>query len=59
MRTITLMGIATLLTIAAVGSWATTHTTAKSSAAAPAAMNPLQMMMNTDKLPVHHIVDAI
>jgi hypothetical protein len=59
MRKIALMGIATLLTIAVVGSWVMTHTTAKSPAAAPAAMAPLQMMMNTDNLPVHQIVDAI
>ena len=59
MRKITLMGIATLLAAVMFGSWTMTHTAANSSMAGPAAMNPLQMMMNADNMPVHNIVDAI
>jgi hypothetical protein len=52
---------ATLLTAVIIGTWAMTHTTAKSAhpPVTPAAMEPFDMMLKAVDLPVHNIVDAI
>ena len=60
MRKIVSLGIAGMLTLAAVATWAAAHkqTSPKPSAESIGAMDPLDMMKKSKDLPVHNITDA-
>jgi hypothetical protein len=58
MRTIISLGIATMLVLVAVGSWAMTSGSRVQPQVSAAKMAPLELMMNAKVLPVHQY-DAI
>jgi hypothetical protein len=58
-KIITSVCTAALLATVIVGTWAMTPVSSANPTAAPAAMNPFEMMLNAPALPVHVIVDAV
>jgi predicted Co/Zn/Cd cation transporter (cation efflux family) len=60
MRKIMPICIAALLATVVAGTWVMTRTAQSHSATlGDPPMNPFEMMMNVDNLPVHNIVDAV
>jgi len=60
MRKIIVLGVAGMLTIVAVATWAATYkqTSAQAPAQSIGAMDPHDMMKRSKDLPVHNITDA-
>ena len=59
MRKVMTVCIAALLAVVIVATWALRPTTAQSPTEGPAAMNPLEIMINAKDMPIHDIVDAV